>query len=60
MMFDGIIVKLIDVDYEYKYSMPFGQRLMRFDGIIIGCLDVDYGYRYSFRFGWRLMWLMIS
>lgn len=50
-MFDGIIVKLIDVDYEYKYSMPFGQRLMRFDGIIIGCLDVDYGYRYSFRFG---------
>jgi hypothetical protein len=51
MVFDGIIVKRLDVDYGYKYSMSFGQRLMRFDGIIVECLDVDYGYRYSFSFG---------
>jgi hypothetical protein len=51
MMFDGIVIKRLDVDYGYKYSMSFGQRLMRFDGIIVGCLDVDYGYRYSFPFG---------
>lgn len=60
MVFDGIIVKRLDVDYGYKYSMSFGQRLMRFDGIIVECLDVDYGYRYSFSFGWILMWLMVS
>jgi hypothetical protein len=38
-MFDGIVIKRLDVDYGYKYSMSFGQRLMRFDGIIVRYLD---------------------
>lgn len=42
MRFDGITVEYLDVDYRYKYSMPFGQKLMRFDGIVVKRLGVNY------------------
>ena len=36
---NSIIIGCLDVNYEYIYSMLFGQRLMRFDDIIVRYLD---------------------
>lgn len=36
---NDIIIGCLDVNYEYIYSMLFGQRLIRFGGIIVEHLD---------------------
>lgn len=43
MRFDGITIEYLDIEYGYKYSMPFRYRLMRFDDIVVKCIGVNYG-----------------
>jgi hypothetical protein len=35
----GIIVGCLDVDYRYKYSLPFGRRLIWLMSIIVNSLN---------------------